>query len=104
MNKFAILVAALFALSSTTICSAQVDPKWEIHDRNRPVPVVVTPGTASSQDAPGKPPSDAIALFDGKDISQWGVNKDASPPKWKVENSYFEVAAKTVDKRTKESF
>src|SRR5258708_18304329 len=104
MNKFAILISALFALHSTTIASVQADPKGEIHERNRPVPVVVTPGTASSQDAPGKPPSDAIALFDGKDLSQWVVKKDASPAKWKVENGYFEVAAKTGDMRTKESF
>src|SRR5258708_10618591 len=104
MNKFAILIAALFAFSSTTICAAQVDPKWEIHDRNGPVPVVVTPGTASTQEAPGKPPSDAIALFDGKDLSQWAVKKDGSPAKWKVENGYVEVVAKTGDMRTKDSF
>jgi hypothetical protein len=104
MNKFAILIAALFALSSAAICSAQVDPKWEIHDRNRPVPAVVTPGTASSQDAPGKAPSDAVVLFDGKDLSQWVVKKDGSPAKWKVESGYFEVVAKTGDMRTKDSF
>ena len=40
MNKLSVVTAALFALSSATICTAQVDPKWEIHDRNRPVPAV----------------------------------------------------------------
>ena len=32
--------------------------KWHVHDPDRPQPVVVTPGTFSSQKAPGKPPSD----------------------------------------------
>jgi hypothetical protein len=104
MNNLSMAFAALFALSSTTLCTAQVDPKWEIHDRNRPVPALVTPGTASTQDAPGKPPSDAIVLFDGKDLSQWVVKKDGSPAKWKVETGYFEVVAKTGDMRTKDSF
>lgn len=104
MNKLSILIAPVFAISSASIASAQVDPKWEIHDRNRPVPAVVTPGTASTQDAPGKPPSDAVVLFDGKDLSQWVVKKDGSPAKWKVENGYFEVAPKTGDMSTKDSF
>jgi len=95
---------ALFVFPAVSICSAQVDPKWEIHDRNRPQPPVVTPGTSSTQDAPGKPPSDDVVLFDGKDLSQWVVKKDGSPAKWKVENGYFEVAPKTGDMRTKDSF
>ncbi len=39
---------------------------WRVHDRNRPQPEMITPGQA-----PGEPPSDAIVLFDGKDLSQW---------------------------------
>ena len=98
------LLAAVVIAATPSITLAQVDPKWEIHDRNRPNPTVVTPGTASTQETPGKPPSDAIVLFDGKDLSQWVVKKDGSPAKWKVENGYFEVAPKTGDIRTKDSF
>jgi hypothetical protein len=54
-----LVLPALF-VSSAAICAAQVDPKWEIHDRIRPNPPVVTLGTASTQAAPGKPPSDAV--------------------------------------------
>ncbi len=98
------LFAAVAITALASACSAQVDPKWEIHDRNRPNPPVITSGTASTQEAPGKPPSDAIVLFDGKDLSKWVQKKDGSPAQWKVESGYFEVAAKTGDIRTKEGF
>ncbi|MEJ0090683.1 MAG: DUF1080 domain-containing protein [Limisphaerales bacterium] len=53
----------------------QPDGKWHVHDPARPQPPIVTPGATFSQNA--NPPSDAIVLFDGKDLSQWrglGVN------------------------------
>ena len=58
--------------------------KWRVHDMSRPRPVKVVPGalTASAQ-----PPSDAIVLFDGKDLSQWisqGHHGVVREPKWKV--------------------
>ena len=99
-----LVVSAFVLFGAVSFCHAQVDPKWEIHDRNRPVPAIVAPGTASTQESPGKPPSDAVVLFDGKDLSQWVVKKDGSPAQWKVESGYFEVVPKTGDMRTKESF
>ena len=96
--------AGVAFLAGALACNAQVDPKWEIHDRNRPNPTVITPATASTQDSPGRPPSDAIVLFDGKDISRWVSKKDGSPAKWTVADGYMEVAPKTGDVQTKESF
>jgi hypothetical protein len=60
--------------------------KWHVHDGLRPQPKVIDPGTASTQDAPGRPPSDAVVLFDGKDLSHWRSDKDNSPAQWNVEN------------------
>ena len=44
----------------------------------RPKPKTVNPGTFSTQERAGRPPSDAIVLFDGKDLSKW------KPNQWKV--------------------
>src|SRR5256885_11363695 len=41
--------------------------------------------------SPVPPPSDAIVLFDGKDLSQW-QSQDGSPAKWVVRDGYMEVA------------
>ncbi|MEY4005902.1 MAG: hypothetical protein RLZZ221_1998, partial [Verrucomicrobiota bacterium] len=38
---------------------------WGIHDRNRPQPPRVVAGTPSLPGQPGRPPADAIVLFDG---------------------------------------
>ncbi|HEX7696776.1 MAG TPA: DUF1080 domain-containing protein [Candidatus Acidoferrum sp.] len=92
----------LFAATSHA-CSAQVQTTWKIHDLNRPLPAVIDPGTSSTQDLPGRSPSDAVVLFDGKDLSRW-VHKDGSAAKWKVENGYAEVAAKTGYIYTRDSF
>jgi hypothetical protein len=99
----ALTLAGIFLLASPHAVRAQVDPRWKIHDLDRPVPPVITPGTASTPDAPGRPPSDAVVLFDGKDLSKW-AHKDGSPAKWKVENGYAEVVAKTGYIYTRDAF
>ena len=35
----------------------------------------MTPGTFSSQEQPGKPPSDAVILFDGTDVAKWEADE-----------------------------
>src|SRR6202007_1083210 len=42
-----------------------------------PVPAIVTPGVTDSA-----PPSDAIVLFDGKNLDAWVSAQDHSPAKW----------------------
>src|SRR5947207_459793 len=75
---------------------------YHVHDGDRPQPPIVDPGTASTQEAAGRPPSDAIILFDGSGLVNWrGRNGDAG---WKVENGYMEVAPGTGDITTRESF
>ncbi|MCI0363844.1 MAG: DUF1080 domain-containing protein, partial [Phycisphaerales bacterium] len=65
------------------------DGKWRVHDIKRPHPPIVTPGAEPSQ-----PPSDAIVLFDGKDLSRWAsygpgrARRQIGPAGWTVENGY----------------
>ena len=77
--------------------------KYRVHGSARPQPRVVTPPTAGTQEAPGSPPSDAVVLFDGTDLSGW-VGKDGGPARWKVENGYMEVAPKTGSISSKQHF
>lgn len=78
---------------------------YHVHDYNRPHPPVVTPS-----DRPGGAPSDAVVLFDGRDLSKWrgqrsSITKAGSDEaQWKVESGYFEVVPKTGDLATKEKF
>ncbi|MFA5644765.1 MAG: DUF1080 domain-containing protein [Candidatus Ratteibacteria bacterium] len=76
---------------------------WRVHDMNRPHPVVVNPGTESSQTTAGKPPSDAIILFQGKSLDGW-IHRDGSPARWKVEKNYMEVVPKTGNIKTEKEF
>ncbi|HET9177539.1 MAG TPA: DUF1080 domain-containing protein [Terriglobia bacterium] len=77
--------------------------KWHVHDGRRPHPPIVTPGSFSSQQTPDQPPSDAIILFDGKDLSKWQSAK-GGPAQWTVENGYFEVALGKGDIETEDKF
>jgi hypothetical protein len=78
---------------------------YRVHDDTRARPPIVTPGTFPTDTAPGKPPSDAIVLFNGKDLSNW-VRWDGplgydyakgdkagktGPPAWKVVDGVLEV-------------
>ena len=66
--------------------------KWRVHDSSRPRPAMATPGTT-----PGAAPSDAVVLFDGRDLSQWNS-------KWKVENGYVECVPRQGGMTTKAAF
>ncbi len=78
--------------------------KWHVHDGNRPQPKVVTPGSNSTQDQPGVPPSDAIVLFDGTSLDGWVKAWEEGPAAWKVENGYMEVVPGTGNIKTAASY
>jgi hypothetical protein len=77
--------------------------KWRVHDAKRPYPRKVVPGTCSTPASPGQAPSDAILLFDGKDLSKWR-NQKGGAAGWKVENGYMETVPKTGDIFTLDEF
>ncbi len=65
--------------------------KWE------PVPPVVTPGDGTA------PPSDAIILFDGKNMNQW-EKPDGEPVGWKLEDGVMTVVKGSGVIQTKQAF
>lgn len=78
---------------------------YHVHDPARPHPPVVTPAAQ-----PGGPPSDAIVLFDGRDLSHWTNTRSSitraggTDQTWKLAGGYVEVVPGTGDLTTKESF
>ena len=52
----------------------------------KPQPTVITPGAESTQQVPGTAPSDAVVLFDGKDLSNWTSTVAGEPTKWILDN------------------
>jgi hypothetical protein len=97
MRRYVVLMLIMLAIIISLQCVGQeeIDPKltevWE------PVPPVVTPGEN------GAPPSDAIVLFDGIDLSSW-LRKEGKKPKWKVEDGAMTVVKETGDIYTKQGF
>jgi hypothetical protein len=81
----------------------KADTKWPPHDTTRPKPPIITPGTSSSQEAPGRVPSDAIVLFDGKSLDGWQSAKEG-PAKWRLADGFMETGQKAGDIQTKEKF
>lgn len=97
---FQLSAIALMAVSRS---SAEPDPAWLGHDRNRPQPTRVSPGTFSTQERPGRPPGDAVVLFDGKDLSQW-ASLDGTPSQWVVNDGYMECVKGSGYIRTLRNF
>jgi hypothetical protein len=64
-----------------------------------PVPAVVTPGATNAA-----PPSDAIVLFDGKNLDEWETASDHSPARWTVANGVMTVNKPSGDIQTKRKF
>jgi len=104
MNKFTL--AALAATSTTALTALaalygdtpNATHAWSVHDMNRPRPKVI-------QAEPGKPPSDAIVLFDGVSVDAWCMGRNENEPcKWNVVDGAMEVTRGTGEIRTKQSF
>ncbi|MEY4384751.1 MAG: hypothetical protein RLY20_34 [Verrucomicrobiota bacterium] len=98
--------SALFALATLLSCAptfAQPDPNWIDHDRARPLPPVVTPGAVSTPEKVGSAPSDAVVLFDGKDLSAW-ADMQGNPTKWIIRDGYMECVKGSGYIRTVQDF
>ena len=97
MSKKAYLIAAALLLGASIQVMAQKPEDTEFYT---PVPDVVTPGS-TSRDAP----SDAIVLFNGRDLSRFeSVNNPGQPAGWDVSNGIITVNKKAGNIQTKDKF
>ena len=96
--KFTFLL--IISLTAMSIMSdAQQTMKPEETEQWTPVPKMVTPAKT-----PAGQPSDAIVLFDGKNLDQWVSVSDGSPARWTVADGILTVNKKTGNIQTKQSF
>ena len=74
------LVAASLAAQQSSQMKPEDTEIWS------PEPKIVTPGDPASA-----PPSDAIVLFDGKNLDEWVSAQDHSPARWDVADGIMTV-------------
>ncbi|WP_455639012.1 3-keto-disaccharide hydrolase [Parabacteroides sp.] len=108
MKKRNITIKAVLAVTACTACVAvnaqkqypQQEPMTPgMSEYWTPQPKIVTPGDIKTNSAP----SDAIVLFDGKDLSAW-ENTKGEPAQWTVHDGVFTVNKKAGDIQTKQKF
>ncbi|HEX8328500.1 MAG TPA: DUF1080 domain-containing protein [Hymenobacter sp.] len=93
------LLALALCAGSLGTAHAQQTGKPEDTEVYEPVPAVVMPGKTSS-DAP----SDALVLFDGKNLDQWVSTDTRTPAKWNVAGGVLTVNKAVGNIETKRSF
>lgn len=91
----------LFVVATVSVLSVMAQEKAKPQDTEfyTPVPKVVSPGAKS-----GDAPSDAIILFDGKNLDEWKSVDSDGAAKWDVKNGAFTVNKSTGNIETKRSF
>lgn len=95
------LLSTLLSLSLFSVAQAQQAGKPEDTEVYEPVPKAVTPGSYTTS----APPSDALILFNGKDLSEWVSTSDrTAPAKWKVADGLLTVDKATGNIETKRTF
>ncbi len=90
------LILFLFTFFCLGLSLGQKQP--EATEVWQPEPRVVKTGKLNS------PPSDAIVLFDGKNLDQWMSERDSSEAKWKIEDNYMTVVGGTGGIMTRQAF
>lgn len=97
MHKNRLPLLLLLSVSITATAQQKGDPKAT--EYYTPVPKKVTPANGLAA------PSDAVILFDGKNLDEWVLSKDGtSPAGWFVADNVITVNKKLGDIQTKRTF
>jgi 3-keto-disaccharide hydrolase len=101
MRPAKIFLACLVLLTAAPVAYTQqpAKPKPEDTEVWNPEPKVVAPGADCNA-----APSDAIVLFDGKNLDEWVNVKDQSPASWTVADGAITVNKKSGNIETKRRF
>ncbi len=83
----------LLQASTPVVAKPQDTEKWS------PEPPIVTPAAAI-----GNPPSDAVILFDGRNLDQWVSTIDGSSAKWPIRDGILTVDKKAGNIQTRRTF
>ena len=95
----AFLAAFVLVAMPAAATAQQPAPKPEDTELWTPVPVIVTPASTA-----GGAPSDAIKLFDGRNLAEWVRSGTSDPAGWTVKNAILTVNKKAGDIETKRKF
>ena len=102
-NRFVMFSALAILTFAATVTFAQQEtqakPKPEDTEIWQPVPKVVTPATECNA-----APSDALVLFDGKNVNEWVNVKDQQPALWDVHDGVMTVNKAGGNIETKHKF
>lgn len=94
------LLAALVLSATPLVAMAQQNPaKPEDTEIWSPEPKIVTPAATL-----GNPPSDAIVLFNGRNLDEWVSAGTAEPARWTVHDGVVTVNKQAGDIETKRKF
>jgi len=94
------LTLAILSLLAVPLYSQQSSAKPEDTEVWQPEPKVVTPPAEC-----GAPPSDAIVLFDGKNLDEWvSANDRSQPAKWTIADGILVVSKTAGNIETKRTF
>ncbi|HOX83716.1 MAG TPA: DUF1080 domain-containing protein, partial [Chryseolinea sp.] len=98
--KRIVFLFSLLACSYAGLSQDQSKRKPEETEVYTPVPPIIQPG-----EKPGDAPSDAIILFNGKNLDEWvSTNDPNASAKWTLGDNLFTVKKGTGNIQTKRSF